>query len=237
VKVGQVDGQQMMIPADWGFISLLTNSEHVDPGQEPSWNLMFDKRYKGKIAWYDNPFDMMVIGGYAVGAADPWNMTDEELEAVKAKYIEAKPYVRTFWSAQADMETEFKAGNIWLTFAWPSSWVLMQKEGLKVDYLEPSEGRLAFLCGFSIFKDTENWHHAHDYVNAWTSPEAGLWLVNNYAYGHANTKIDLSKVDPALVEAFGLRDPDAIAEPKVHVLRPSPVRVKMARVWEEIKAA
>ena len=182
-----------MIPEDWGFISILYDKDVVEPDGEPSWNLLFDKRYDQKISWYDNGFDMMIIGGYAVGAADPWNMTDEELEAVKAKFMEAKKYVRTFWSAQADMEADFKAGNIALTYAWPSSWVLMQKEGKNVEYMDPKEGRLAFLCGFSLFKDIENYVHAHDYVDAWSSPESALWLINNYAYGHANTKVDLTR--------------------------------------------
>jgi spermidine/putrescine transport system substrate-binding protein len=225
-----------VIPEDWGFISVLYRSDQVDPG-EPSWNLLFDKRYDGKISWYDNGFDMMVIGGFAVGAADPWNMTDEEIDAVKNTFMESKKYVRNFWSSQSDMEADFKAGNIWLTYAWPSSWVLMQKEGLKVEYMDPKEGRLAFLCGFSLFKDTKNFVHAHDYVDAWSSPESALWLINNYAYGHANTKVDLGKVDPKLVDAFGLEDPSTIAEPTTHVLRSSPQRVAMAKAWEEVKAA
>jgi spermidine/putrescine transport system substrate-binding protein len=237
VEAGVVDGQQYVIPEDWGFISILYDKDVVEPDGEPSWNLLFDKRYDQKISWYDNGFDMMIIGGYAVGAADPWNMTDEEIDAVKAKFMEAKKYVRTFWSAQADMEADFKAGNIALTYAWPSSWVLMQKEGKNVEYMDPKEGRLAFLCGFSLFKDTKNYVHAHDYVDAWSSPESALWLINNYAYGHANTKVDLTKVDPNLVTAFGLKDPATIAEPKTHVLRSSPQRIPMAKAWEEIKAA
>jgi spermidine/putrescine-binding protein len=113
----------------------------------------------------------------------------------------------------------------------------MQKEGLQVEYMDPKEGRLAFLCGFSLFKDTKNYVHAHDYVDAWSSPESGLWLLNNYAYGHANTKVDLTQVDPNLVTAFGLEDPTTIAEPKTHVLRSSPKRIEMAKAWEEVKAA
>jgi spermidine/putrescine transport system substrate-binding protein len=235
VKAGQVDGKQYMIPTDWGFISIMYRADKVEP-QEMSWNLLFDKRYSGKITWYDNPADMLFIGGYAIGADDPFDMTDEELQAVKRKFIEAKPAIRNLWNAQADMENDFAAGNVWISYAWPSSWVLMQSKGLEVAYMDPVEGRLAFLCGFSVVKGTKNWHHAHAYVDAWASPQSGVWLLNNYAYGHSNTKVDLSKVKPELVKAFQLRDPAAIAEPKVHVLRFNPRRVEYDRVWQEIKA-
>ena len=89
----------------------------------------------------------------------------------------------------------------------------------------------------ALFADTENYHHAHEYVNAWMGTRAAEWLINNYAYGHANTKVDLTQVDPNLVTAFGLKDPATIAEPKTHVLRSSPQRIPMAKAWEEIKAA
>jgi spermidine/putrescine transport system substrate-binding protein len=236
VKTGRLNGKQYVIPTDWGFISILYRSDKVEP-KEMSWKLLFDKRYAGKITWYDNPADMMFIGGYAVGADDPFNMTDEELDAVKALFIEAKPAVRNFWNAQTDMENDFAAGNVWITFAWPASWVLMQKKGLQVEYMQPKEGRLAFNCGFSIFGGTKNWHHAHQYVDAWASPESGLWLLNNYAYGHSNTKVPLDKVDPKLVSAFELKDPDAISEPKVHILRYNPRQNEYDKVWQEIKAA
>jgi spermidine/putrescine transport system substrate-binding protein len=236
VKTGRLNGKQYVIPTDWGFISVLYRSDKVEP-EEMSWKLLFDKRYEGKITWYDNPADMMFIGGYAVGADDPFNMTDEELEAVKALFIEAKPAVRNFWNAQTDMENDFAAGNVWITFAWPSSWALMQKKGLQVEYMQPKEGRLAFNCGFSIFAGTKNWHHAHQYVDAWASPESGLWLLNNYAYGHSNTKVPLDKVDPKLVSAFELENPDAISEPEVHILRYNPRQSEYDKVWQEIKAA
>jgi spermidine/putrescine transport system substrate-binding protein len=236
VKSGRFKGKQYVVPTDWGFISILYRSDKVDP-KEMSWKLLFDKRYEGKITWYDNPADMMFIGGYAIGADNPFNMTDEELEEVKALFIDAKPAVRNFWNAQTDMENDFAAGNVWITFAWPASWVLMQKKGLQVEYMEPEEGRLAFNCGFSMFAGTKNWHHAHQYVDAWASPESGLWLLNNFAYGHSNTKVPLDKVDPQLVSAFELKNPSAISEPKVHILRYNPRQTVYDKVWQEIKAA
>ena len=36
----------------------------------------------------------------------------------------------------------------------------------RYDYMEPSQGRLGWYCGFMLGKDTKNYYHAHDYVES-----------------------------------------------------------------------
>jgi spermidine/putrescine transport system substrate-binding protein len=239
LKRGQIDGKQYQIPSDWGFISLMYRADKIDiDPADVSWNMMFDaKKYPGKITWYDNPSDMMAIGGFAIGADNPFNMTDEEIEAVKAKYIEAKPGVRNFWNSQSGMQQDFAAGNAWITYAWPSDWVAVRKKVPSATYSTPKEGRLAFDCGFSLIKGSPNYHHAHKYVDSWVSPEAGEWLLNNFAYGTSNTKVDLDKVSKNLVKAFDLTDPGLIDRGDVHVIEHNPNQAKYDKAWRAIKAA
>jgi spermidine/putrescine transport system substrate-binding protein len=49
VKAGQYNGKQYGIPADWGLDAVLYRSDKVKP-KAKSWGLLFDERYKGKIA-------------------------------------------------------------------------------------------------------------------------------------------------------------------------------------------
>src|SRR5581483_7678925 len=74
--------------------------------------------------------------------------------------------------------------------------------------------------------------------NAWTMPQTGLWVINNYGYGHSNLKVDLSKVDPAVVRAFGLDDPVGNLSPPAALMdRYQPQRDAYNRAWDEVKAA
>jgi spermidine/putrescine transport system substrate-binding protein len=178
---------------------------------------------------------MLVVAAYFNGVADPWNMTDDELGEMKDFLISKKPLVRNFWPI--DPTEDVTNGDVWITYAWPNHWVAAKSAGIDVVYGDPKEGRTSWYCGFALFADSENYYHAHDYVDAWVSAESGLWLINNYAYGHTNTSVDLAKVDETLVKAFSLDDPTVLDEPRTHVERPIGRRDVYQESWDEVKAS
>lgn len=230
---GQFDGAQYFVPTDWGFAAPLYDADQVSP-QEDSWSLLWDERYADRISWWDS-LNMLVVAGYFNGAADPWDMTDEELSAQKDFLSSKVGLVRNFWPV--DPTEDLVNGDVWITYAWPNHWVNAKNAGINAVYMQPKEGRTSWYCGFGLFADTDNYFHAHEYVNAWASAGSGEWLLNNYAYGHTNTTVDLSKIDPSLVDAFSLDDPTVLDEPKTHVERPIPRRDVYNELWGEVKAS
>ena len=231
---GQFNGQQYFVPVDWGFAAPLYRSDKVHP-TEDSWGLLWDDRYEGKITWWDS-FDMFIPAAYYKGIADPWNMTDDELNTIKQFLISKKKLVKTFWSI--DPVTEAMAnGDAWIAYAWPLHYVELKGKGFPAVYMNPMEGRTDWYCGFALENGTKNYYHAHDYVNAWISAQSGQWLVANYAYGSLNTTIDLSKVPKDLVKVFSLDDPTALAEPNSHPEQNIARRSVYQAMWDEVKAA
>ena len=239
VEGGKIDGKQYFIPADWGFSSVLYRSDKVEPDGEESWNLFYDDRYKGKISWWDSPIENFLIYGYTQGFdAYDWDLwTDAQLEEAKKFLIEKKKNVRNMWSSQTDFDNDIANGNVWIGYAWGGSYTAAKDRKLDVVYAEPKEGRLSWNCGFVLAKDTENFHHAHAYVDQWVSPASAAWIIPNYAYGHVNTAVDTSAIDPGLVSVFHLDDPSALEEPKAHIERYVPDRRRFAKAWDEVKAA
>ena len=239
VKGGQVDGKQYFIPADWGFSSPLYRSDKVEPDGEASWNLFYDKRYKGKISWWDSPVENFLIYGYTQGF-DPYdfdNWTDAQLADATKFLTEKKKLVRNIWSSGTDFDADVANGNVWIGYAWGGSYTAAKAKGLEVVYSEPKEGRLSWNCGFVLGKETKNYHHAHAYVDTWIGAASAAWIIPNYAYGHSNTAVSLDGVDPELVAAFHLDDPTALEEPKAHIERYVPDRRRFAKAWDEVKAA
>jgi spermidine/putrescine transport system substrate-binding protein len=232
---GNIDGSQYFVTADWGFAAPMYRADVVEP-QEDSWGLLFDDRYGGKISWWDS-LNMLVVAAYYHGVADPWNMTDDELEQMKDFLIEKKPLVQFFWGQSFDLFRAFKQEEVTVGYAWPDAWVYAKGANLDVVYMDPKEGRTSWYCGFGLFSDTENYLHAHEYVESWTSTQAAEFMLNFYGYGHTNTEVDLADISKDVVEVFNLADPTVLEEPNTHAERPIERRDVYSEYWGEVKGA
>ena len=232
VKAGQYGGKQYGIPDDWGFDAILYRSDKVHP-KAKSWGLLFDDRYKGKIAWFDD-LEMLVIAGLYLGHPRPWRQSDAELKKSQDFLIKKKKLARLIWSSETNLWEAFGSGDIWIAYAWPNDWVQMKAKKLKVVYMRPKEKPVAWVGMFMLLKGTPRPKLAHAYVNAWSSKRSGQWLENNYGYGHANVLARPSSSD--LLKALQLTNPKAVTEPAAHLDRDIPRRAVYAKAWEQVKA-
>jgi spermidine/putrescine transport system substrate-binding protein len=233
VKAGQYGGKQYGIPADWGFDAILYRSDKVTP-KARSWSLLFDERYKGKIAWFDD-LGMLVVTGLYLGFKDPWNQTDAQLKRSQDHLISKKHLVRMIWSSETNLWEAFGGGDLWIAYAWPNDWVQMKKKKLPVVYMHPKEKPVAWVGMLMLLDGSPRYNLAHAYVNAWSSAKSAKWLEDNYGYGHANTVARPSSSD--LLHALQLTNPRAVTEPNAHLDRDIPQRQLYAKMWEEVKAA
>jgi len=233
VKAGQYGGKQYGIPADWGFDAILYRTDKVTP-KAKSWGLLFDDRYKGRIAWFDD-LEMITIAGLYLGFKDPWNQTSSQLNQSKNFLISKKKNVRLTWSSETNLWEAFGSGDIWIAYAWPNDWVQMKKKKLPVVYMRPKEKPISWVGMFMLLEGSPRTQLAHDYVNAWSSTKSAKWLEDNYGYGEANTVARPSSSD--LLHALQLTNPRAVAEPNAHLDRDIPQRALYARYWEEVKAS
>jgi len=233
VKAGQYKGKQYGIPADWGFDKILYRSDKVN-AKAKSWGLLFDDRYKGKIAWFDD-LGMLVTTGLYLGVKNPWNQTDAELARTQ-KFLKSKKHlVRLIWSSETNLWEAFGSGELWIAYAWPNDWVQMKKKGLKVVYMSPQEKPIAWVGMLMLLKDSPRPKLAHAYVDAWVSAKSGKWLEDNYGYGHSNTRARPSSAD--LARVLQIANPKAVGLPNAYLDRDIPRRALYARMWEEVKAA
>jgi spermidine/putrescine-binding protein len=232
VKAGKYQGHQYGIPDDWGFDAILYRKDKVRP-KARSWNLLFDERYKGKIAWYDD-LEMITIAGLVTHAKNPWNQTQAELNRSVSFLKKKKHLARMTWSSETDLWQAFGSGEVWIAYAWPNDWVQMRKKH-PVVYMHPKEKPIAWVGMFMLLKGTPRPHLAHAYVNAWSSKASGQWLENNYGYGHAN--VEAKPSSSALLKALQLTNPKAVTLPNAYLDRNIPNRATYAHLWEQVKAA
>jgi spermidine/putrescine-binding protein len=233
VKAGQYQGKQYGIPNDWGFDEILYRTDKVKP-KSKSYGLLFDDRYKGKIAWFDD-IEMPEIAGLYLGFKDTWNQTDAQLKKTQDFLTSKKHLVRLTWSSETEMQQAFAAGDIWISYAWPADYAAMKAKGLPVVYMRPKEKPIAWVGNFMLLKGTPRPELAHAYVDAWSSAKSGKWLEDNYFYGHANTLAHPSS--SALSKALDLSNPKAVVPPYANLDRDIPKRAQYEKLWEQVKAS
>ena len=232
VKAGQYGGKQYGIPDDWGFDAILYRKDKVHP-KARSWGLIFDERYKGKIAWFDD-IGMITVAGLYLKAKNPWNQTSAELDR-SVKFLKKKiKLTKLLWAYESDLWQAFRAGDVWIAYAWPNDWVQMKKK-FPVVYMHPREKPVAWVGMFMLLKNTPRPHLAHAYVDAWSSKKSGKWLEDNYGYGHANTQARPSSSQ--LLKALQLANPRAVTLPNAYLDRDIPQRALYAHLWEQVKAS
>jgi spermidine/putrescine-binding protein len=145
--------------------------------------------------------------------------------------------VQFLWDQSPDLWRAFKQGDVWIGYSWPDTVGYALTAGMDVVYMQPKEGRIWWSCGLGLFADSQNYYHAHDYADSWSSAKAAGFLEALYYYGHANQDVDLSTIPDPIVKAFSLDDVSAIQPPNAYVESWISRRDVYGQYWSEVLAA
>jgi spermidine/putrescine transport system substrate-binding protein len=236
-EIGQFDGVQYFVPWDWGYESILVRTDLVEEVPD-SWADLWDPQYAGKIMLWDSGQANYGMTALALGIKDPWNeLTPENVERVKQKLIELKPNLLTYWTDYTQTYDMPASGEAWLTAnAWQDAFGYLTTEGFETAYIEPTEGRMGWACGYGILKDAVNQDRVYEFLNAASAPESAAGLGNNYWYGHANTHA-VELIEDYIVEFMKLDQVDALFEQTIFY---QPIteeqRQMVIKMWDEVKA-
>ena len=236
VKAGQYKGKQYGIPEDWGFDAILYRTDKVKP-KAKSWSLLFDERYKGKIAWFDDLSTMLADAGVYLGFKNPWNQTDAQLKESQKFLISKKHLVRDVLGVRDRPLEAFGSGDIWIAYAWPNDWVQMKKKGLKVVYMHPKEKRdLLDRHAHARSRDRRVPSSRTRTPMPGAPPRAATWLEDNYGYGHSNLARPAVVERPA--EGAQLDEPEARWRSRTRTSTATSRGATLyAKLWEEVKAS
>src|SRR5947207_9597364 len=116
------NGQTYGVPFVWGPNPILYDTTAFARPPD-SWSIFWDPRYKGKISLWDD-LSSLYMAAQVLGYDHPdpdqiYNLSDDQLEAVKKKLIELKPNIRKYWSTGGDLTNLFQNHEITLAMGWP----------------------------------------------------------------------------------------------------------------------
>ncbi len=232
------DGKQWAVPFSWGSSSVVYRTdlapEYID---NPTWEILWDKKFEGRLSVRDDANGSTVMAAIVAGIADPFNMSDADIAAVRARLTEQRPLLRYYWTDATTLEQSMAAGEIVAAYSWASSYAALAGQGIPVDYMVPKEGMIVWIDYLSFGADgTASDEAKYDLVDAMLSPESGAFLLNEFNIASPNRKA-YELVDPEMVEKLGLADADAVADAGV-LLLPFSVesQQKIVNMFNEVRS-
>jgi spermidine/putrescine transport system substrate-binding protein len=233
-----VDGNVVMVPADWGNSSIAYRTDLVGPEDAESWGIFYGDKYTGKVAFTDSEVAVEIAGlmlGYTPKKI--WEMSDEEIAATKPLVQKLVKNCRFIWSDPTQLNQALASGEIVAGYAWNDTVKQLKKEGVPVKYAVPKEGIFTWLCGLTMLNvGKADAAAAYDFLDAWLSPETGKFLIENAGYGHSNRKA-FEIANPEEVAALGITDPvKALANGIFFQPVEAEREAKYIKLWEESKA-
>jgi spermidine/putrescine transport system substrate-binding protein len=234
------DGVNYFMPQDWGNSSVLFRTdlapEYVGP-ENNSWGILFDEKYAGRLGIFDSVDGVFGVVGAYIGAANPFDMTDEELAKATELLRKQQKILRYYWTDQTSVEQALASGELVASYAWNSAVVELKKQGIPIEYMVPKEGIYTWVCGqVMITTGHGSEDKAYDYLNAVTAPEVGAWEIENYGYGHSNKKA-FELVSQETLDNLGISDPVKFMEGSRFFREIKPdVREKYIALFDEVKA-
>ena len=182
------------VPYTFGMLGIIYNSEFVDEadvaGENASWGLLWNEKYKGKILQFNNPRDAFATAmywkNYNVNSDDPrvWETT---LQLLK----EQKPLLQGY--VNDEIFNKMKGASAYIAPYYAGDFLTMAAANDDLAFFYPNEGTNYFVDAMCIPKTAKNIDAAHEYINYMISLEAATANALYIGYASPNRKVVESK--------------------------------------------
>jgi spermidine/putrescine-binding protein len=230
------DGQVWGVPYTWGSIPFMYRADKFDT-PPTSVEILWDPALAGKISLWDDKTELYITARLLFGKdVNVYDLSDEQLEAVKAKLVEQKPLVRQYWATAGELVNLYANGEVWISNTWgghQSS--LLADRGIEVVEFIPEENADGWQDAWQIVKDSPNMDCAYKWLNFASGPKGQCGVVGITGNSGANPVALRTCLTPEEFTALHQDDLDYIN--RLDFWRePKDVNAYVA-AWNAVKAA
>ena len=188
-------------------------TDEVTPAAD-SWSVVFDSAtpYKGKISLYDDNIFLADAALYLkatqpdLGIEDPYQLTQEQFDAVVDLMKSTSPNVGEWWSDYAKQVQSFKNKDSVVGTVWPLQYNVLTADNEPVEVVKPKEGTTGWSDTWMIASNAKNPNCMYLWMNHMMSPEAQAIATEGFGEAPVNLKAcDLTK-DPNHCDTYHADD-------------------------------
>lgn len=232
------NGQVYGVPFMWGPNPLLYDTTAF--AQPPtSWAIFWDSKYRGKLAVWDDLSTVymaaQILGYDKPDSSQLYNLTDEQLAAVKKKLIELKPNVRKMWSTGGELTNLFQNHEVVLAMGWPLNTNDLRKLNFPIGETIPKENTTGWIDHLMITSASGNKELAHAFLEYMIQAKTQKLVTDRTHYTPANPGAS-QFLTAEEMKGLHLDNPDAYMQ-RIYFWQDVPRRAKYNEIWNEVKAA
>jgi spermidine/putrescine-binding protein len=231
-------GQVYGVPFMWGPDPLLYDTTAFARAPE-SWNVLWDEKYRGKISVWDD-LSTIYMAAQVLGYDKPdpsqlYNLSDEQLDAVKKKLLELKPNIRKMWSTGGELTNLFQNHEIVAAMGWPLMTNQLRKINFPVGETIPRENTTGWIDHLMITAGSANQELAYEFLEYMIEAQTQKKITDVTGYTPTNPQA-AQFMTPAEVKSLHLDDVDNYQK-RLYFWQNVPRRAKYNEIWNEVKAA
>ena len=234
----KANGQLYGVPFMWGPNPLLYDAKAL-PQAPDSWSALWDPKYRDKISLWDE-LSSIYMAAQILGYDKPdpnqlYNLSDEQLAAVKNKLLELKPNVRKFWVTGGELTNLFQNREIVLAMGWPLNTVQLRKLNFPIGETIPKENTTGWIDHLMIPAASPHKELATAFLAYMVEARTQKLITDVTHYTPANPGAAQFMTDDEK-KSLHLDNPDAYMQ-RIYFWQDVPRRAKYNEVWNEVKAA
>ena len=234
----KANGQVYGVPFMWGPNPLLYDTTvFVQPPD--SWAILWDPKYKGKISVWDD-LSTVYLAAQILGFDKPdpsqlYNLTDDQLAAVRKKLIELKPNIRKIWATGGELTNLFQNHEVVLAMGWPLNTNDLRKLNFPIGETIPKENTTGWIDHLMITSASSHKELAHAFLEYMIEPNTQKLITDRTHYTPANPGAS-QFLTPDEIKGLHLDKPDAYMQ-RIYFWQDVSRRAKYNEIWNEVKAA
>src|SRR5256885_13726 len=234
----RANGQVYGVPFMWGPDPIIYDKTAF-PQPPDSWNVMWNPKYKAKVAVWDD-LSTVYMAAQVLGYDKPdpsqlYNLSDDQLEAVKKKLLELKPNIRKMWATGAELTNLFQNHEVVAAMGWPLTTNQLRKINFPVGETIPKENTTGWIDHLMITSGSEQRELAHNFLEYMIDAKTQKEVTDVTGYTPANpTAAQFMTVEE--IKSLHLDNVDNYQK-RIYFWQNVPRRAKYNEIWNEVKAA
>ena len=177
-------GNKYSVPYYWGNVGILYNKKTVDKEDlKDGWEILNNKKYKGKLYMYNSERDSFMIALKALGYSMNTH-SKKELDAAYDWLVKQNKKMDPVYAGDEVIDNMI-SGNKDMAIVYSGDAALIMSENKNYDFLVPKQGTNLWVDAMVLTKDCENDDLAYDFMNFILNEENAL--INTEYIGYSSS--------------------------------------------------